>query len=202
MTSLRAPSRVMISRSRNTEALRASRSRRPILEAMECRTMLEAGSIQFSTAAFSVADSAGTVPIVMTRTGGSTGAVSVKLATSDGTAVAGTDYDALSGSVSFPDGVTTEQGEPDRPARPGRQPSRPDGEPDVEQPLGRCHARQSRVGSADHHPRRDSGRPRWEFRHKRPGDPPTRPAERECLCIPGIACLDRLGRVVLWRIAL
>ena len=65
--------------------------------------MLAAGSIQFSTAAFSVADTAGTVPIVMTRTGGSTGAVSVKLATSDGTAVAGTDYNSLSGSVSFPD---------------------------------------------------------------------------------------------------
>ncbi len=71
--------------------------------------MLSAGAIQFSAAAFSVADSAGTVPIVMTRTGGSTGAVSIKLATSDGTAIAGTDYNALSGSVSFPDGATTEK---------------------------------------------------------------------------------------------
>ncbi len=81
----------------------------PSFDTLECRAMLAAGSIQFSTAAFSVADSAGTVPIVMTRTGGSTGAVSIKLSTSDGTAVAGTDYNALSGSVSFPDGATTEQ---------------------------------------------------------------------------------------------
>ena len=109
MTSFRAVSRLMTFRSRNTEALPARRGRRPMLEAMELRTLLAAGSIQFSAAAFSVADSAGTVPIVMTRTGGSTGAVSVKLATSDGTAVVGTDYDALSGSVSFPDGVTTEK---------------------------------------------------------------------------------------------
>ena len=79
------------------------------LETLERRTMLTAGSIQFSTAAFSVTDTAGTVPIVMTRTGGDTGAVSVTLATSDGTAVAGTDYDALTGSVSFPDGMTTEK---------------------------------------------------------------------------------------------
>jgi uncharacterized delta-60 repeat protein len=71
--------------------------------------MLAAGSIQFSSAAFSVADSAGAVPIIMTRTGGSTGAVSVALNTNDGTAVAGTDYNALSGSVSFPDGVMTEK---------------------------------------------------------------------------------------------
>jgi hypothetical protein len=33
----------------------------------------------------------------------------VKLATSDGMALAGTDYDAISGSISFPDGVTTEK---------------------------------------------------------------------------------------------
>jgi uncharacterized delta-60 repeat protein len=71
--------------------------------------MLDAGTIEFSSAALSVADSAGTVPIVLTRVGGSTGAVSVELATSDGTGVAGTNYDALSGSVSFPDTVTTEQ---------------------------------------------------------------------------------------------
>jgi uncharacterized delta-60 repeat protein len=86
------------------------RWRRSLLsfETLERRTMLDAGAIQFSSATFSVADSAGTVPIVMTRTGGSSGAVSIKLATSDGTAVAGTDYNAVSGSVSFPDGVTSE----------------------------------------------------------------------------------------------
>jgi uncharacterized delta-60 repeat protein len=80
-----------------------------LFDTLECRAMLAAGAIQFSTAAYSVVDSAGTVPIVMTRTSGSDGPVSVTLDTSDGTAVAGTNYDALSGSVSFPDGVTTEQ---------------------------------------------------------------------------------------------
>ena len=107
----------------------------PSFDALECRTMLAAGSIQFSTAAFSVADTAGTVPIVMTRTGGSTGAVSVTLATSDGTAVAGTDYNVALGLSQFPRRRDDRAGEPGRPSGPGRQPSRPDGEPDLEQPF-------------------------------------------------------------------
>jgi uncharacterized delta-60 repeat protein len=45
MTSFRAAPRLMIFRSRNTEAFRARRSRRPILEAMEDRTLLSSGQL-------------------------------------------------------------------------------------------------------------------------------------------------------------
>jgi uncharacterized delta-60 repeat protein len=69
--------------------------------------MLSAGTVEFSAATLSVDDTAGTVPIVINRTDGSSGAVSVKLATSNGTALAGTDYNAISGTVNFADGVTT-----------------------------------------------------------------------------------------------
>lgn len=43
----------------------------------------------------------------VTRSGGTTGAVSVDFATADGTAVAGSDYDATSGTLSFADGETS-----------------------------------------------------------------------------------------------
>src|SRR5262249_42301788 len=44
------------------------------------------GTLQFSNAAYSVNENAGTATITVTRTGGSDGAVSVNYATSDGTA--------------------------------------------------------------------------------------------------------------------
>jgi len=62
------------------------------------------GSLQFSAAAYSIADSAGAVSIGVTRTGGTTGAVTVAFATSDGTGLAGTDYTTTSQTVSFADG--------------------------------------------------------------------------------------------------
>jgi hypothetical protein len=89
-------------------SLRRRRGPSPSFEALESRTLLDAGSIAFGAATSSAADTVGTAPIVLTRTGGNTGAVAVKLATNDGTALAGTYYDTISGSVSFPDGVATE----------------------------------------------------------------------------------------------
>jgi hypothetical protein len=62
------------------------------------------GSLQFSAAAYSVADNAGTVSIGVTRSGGSSGAVTVAFATADGTGLAGTEYTATARTVNFADG--------------------------------------------------------------------------------------------------
>jgi hypothetical protein len=59
------------------------------------------GAVQFSAAAYSVREDAGAVTITVTRTGGAASAVSVHYATSDGSAYAGADYLATSGSLTF-----------------------------------------------------------------------------------------------------
>jgi hypothetical protein len=56
----------------------------------------------------SVDEAAGTVTFTVNRTGGSDGAVSVNFATADGTATAGQDYTANSGTLNFADGDTSE----------------------------------------------------------------------------------------------
>ena len=63
-------------------------------------------SLQLGAASDSVAQSAGTLSVTVTRTG-STGAVSVGYATSNGTAVAGTDYTATSGTLDWAAGDTS-----------------------------------------------------------------------------------------------
>ena len=66
-----------------------------------------AGAIQFSAATYSVGENAGTATVTVTRTGGSSGAVSVTFATSNGTATAPGDYTAVvSQTVSFAAGDT------------------------------------------------------------------------------------------------
>ena len=62
------------------------------------------GTLQFSAATYSVDEDAGTATITVTRTGGSDGAVSVDYATSNGTATAGSDYTAASGTLNWTDG--------------------------------------------------------------------------------------------------
>jgi hypothetical protein len=64
------------------------------------------GTLQFSAAAYSVAENGGNATITVTRTGGSAGAVGVSFATSNGTATAGSDYTARSLTVSFANGDT------------------------------------------------------------------------------------------------
>ena len=155
--------------SRVAGRVRRSRRTRPVLESLEGRTLLAAGSIQFGTAAFSAADTAGTVPIVMTRTGGSTGAVSVTLATSDGTAVLGDRLQLALRLSQLPRRRNDRDGESVRLARPGREPAGPDGQPDVEQPDGGGVAGHAGRGRADDHPRRQNGRSRRQFRQERPG---------------------------------
>jgi len=63
-----------------------------------------AGTLAFSAAAWSVAENAGSTAISVRRTGGSSGAVSVHYATSDGTGTAGKNYTATSGTLNWGDG--------------------------------------------------------------------------------------------------
>jgi hypothetical protein len=69
----------------------------------------QAGTLQLSAAAASVAETAGTAAFTITRTGGSDGAVSIAVATSNGSASAGQDYAALNTTVSFAAGDTSEK---------------------------------------------------------------------------------------------
>ncbi len=62
------------------------------------------GSVQLSASSEAVLQSAGSVTVTVNRTGGSSGAVSVSYATSNGTAVAGTNYSAASGTLNWADG--------------------------------------------------------------------------------------------------
>ena len=65
-----------------------------------------AGVLQFSSASYSVNENGGSVSISVTRTGGSSGAVGVSYATSNGTATAGSDFVSNSGTLSWADGET------------------------------------------------------------------------------------------------
>lgn len=66
-----------------------------------------AGTLQFSAPEYAMGEWAGAaVPVVVTRAGGSVGEVSAALTTSDGTATAGSDYDAQTTTIAFGDGDT------------------------------------------------------------------------------------------------
>src|SRR6185369_13630551 len=62
------------------------------------------GSLQLSAATYSVAENGVNATITITRTGGSSGAVGATIATSNGTATAGSDYTAVNQTVSFANG--------------------------------------------------------------------------------------------------
>jgi hypothetical protein len=65
-----------------------------------------AGSLRFSSPTYIVNDNAGAATISVVRTGGNTLPASVSYATSNGTAQAGIDYTAASGTLVFSNGVT------------------------------------------------------------------------------------------------
>ena len=65
------------------------------------------GTLAFSQATASVNEDDGTLTITVVRTGGSDGAVTVNYATSNGSATAGDDYTANSGTLTFADGETS-----------------------------------------------------------------------------------------------
>lgn len=64
------------------------------------------GTLQFSAATFSIGENGGQATITVTRAGGSSGAVSVSYAASSGTAAAGSDFTAASGTLSWAAGET------------------------------------------------------------------------------------------------
>lgn len=68
---------------------------------------LQSGSFQFSQPTYSVQENGAAILITITRGGGTQNTVTVAYATSDGTAKAGTNYAATSGSVTFAPGQTT-----------------------------------------------------------------------------------------------
>lgn len=72
----------------------------------EDQAPVNAGKLGFTAASAEAAETAGTLSVAVARTGGSGGAVSVKYATADGSAVAGSDYSAVSGTLSWADGET------------------------------------------------------------------------------------------------
>jgi uncharacterized delta-60 repeat protein len=66
-----------------------------------------AGTLQFSAGSYTIGESNPTPPVRVTRTGGITGPVTATVTTSDGSAVAGTDYTPVHASVLFADGDDT-----------------------------------------------------------------------------------------------
>ena len=84
----------------------AHQPRRPTLtvESLEDRSVPTAGVLKFSAPIYSVLENVGQATITVTRTGGTTGVVDVQFATANGSAVAGTDYTAESGMLTFANG--------------------------------------------------------------------------------------------------
>ncbi len=63
-----------------------------------------AGTLQFADSTSSVSEAVGSVSLIVTRTGGSSGAAIVNFATVNGSALAGSDYTATNGILSWADG--------------------------------------------------------------------------------------------------
>lgn len=66
-----------------------------------------ATTVAFAAAQYSAAATASSVTVIVNRSGGTSGSVSVNYATANGTAVAGTDFKAMSGVLSWADGDAT-----------------------------------------------------------------------------------------------
>ncbi len=66
------------------------------------------GTLQLGSTSYDVTEGA-VINILVTRSGGSSGVASVDYATADGTAVAGTDYPAMNGTLTYADGVSGNQ---------------------------------------------------------------------------------------------
>jgi hypothetical protein len=61
----------------------------------------KAGTVQFSVASYSVAETAGAATITVTRSGGTSSQATVHYSTSDGTATAPGDYTTTAGTLTF-----------------------------------------------------------------------------------------------------
>ena len=71
-------------------------------------TGFQAGTVQFSSANYSVRENGGLATITVTRVGGTSGTATVDFSTTNGTAVAGTDYTPVTGTLTFAPGVTSQ----------------------------------------------------------------------------------------------
>lgn len=90
---------------------------RPSANAVQCMTTLEqaqvanfavdSGTLQFTSATFSAAEQSGLASVSVSRVGGTLGAVTVDYAASGGTALAGSDFTVVSGTLPFADGEVT-----------------------------------------------------------------------------------------------
>ena len=69
----------------------------------------QAGVLQFSQTNYSVGEGTANATITVTRTSGSDGPVAVSYATTVGTATAGTDFTAVSGTLNWQSGITTSE---------------------------------------------------------------------------------------------
>jgi len=78
-------------------------------EFSQCKQIIQflPGVLQFSSASYATGEN-GSTTIVVTRTNGAVGAVTVNYATSNGSATAGSDYTSVSGTLQFPDGVISQ----------------------------------------------------------------------------------------------
>lgn len=65
---------------------------------------VEVGTLSFDLASYDATQDAGTLDVDVVRQNGSGGAISVNFTTKDGTALAGADYEAVSGTLSWADG--------------------------------------------------------------------------------------------------
>ncbi len=65
---------------------------------------LLSGTLAFDSSTYSTDESSGNAVVTVQRNGGSDGAASVNYSTSNGTATAGSDYSAVSGTLTWPDG--------------------------------------------------------------------------------------------------
>jgi hypothetical protein len=69
--------------------------------------VIQKATVAFSSATYSVAENAGTASITVNLSGASTQTITVNYATSDGSATAGSDYTAASGTLTFNPGDTS-----------------------------------------------------------------------------------------------
>jgi ribosomal protein L35AE/L33A len=69
----------------------------------------QSSTLQFSSATYSVNEGGGSIKFTVTRIGGSNGAVSVNIVSSDGTAKAGEDYTKVKGKLKWADGDTSDK---------------------------------------------------------------------------------------------
>ncbi|MBB6096097.1 hypothetical protein HNQ60_004988 [Povalibacter uvarum] len=67
------------------------------------------GDVEFAVSSYSVAEDGGSVTVRVTRTGGSSGAASVNYATRNGSATAGADYQARTGTLTWANGQSGER---------------------------------------------------------------------------------------------